>query len=513
MSLINLNNLKKENRVKAKVCIVGTGPGGGVLAKDLVRRGIDVVMLEKGNLDYNSKIDDQLNRVSLEDSFISNYGFSSQLGGSSNLWAGRVAKFDPEDFKRADRNFIGWPIEISELDHYYNKSLDILGLKHDFKKINVNDKYFLKIFKLKGIKFIPFKWVTPTFRVSDYLCKDEDKSIQGQGSVSIYINSNTVSINKSKNKILSVTGKSSNGNQIIVESEVFVIAAGGIESARLLLNSKIGNEFDNVGRFLSTHPKADIGTIRLKKPIRTSNSLFSSRKIDGEYYRYGIGLTDIAQKESQSLNHYIQLSQGIEVKTQNIFDWFQKSIFLINLINKYPRIGNLINNLGLMSFSIIGKISRLVPYSKNFTIRIFLDQHPHPDNRVFLSNEVDNYGVQKVDIKWKFYDNDKESVVNFFNRIIKNFRNIDNSFTSLIEQDKWKVTGIHSHFMGTTRMSKSPESGVVDKNCKVHNVDNLYISGPSVFPSYGYANPFLTIMTLALRLSKRLSNVLDSHQD
>ena len=50
-------------------------------------------------------------------------------------------------------------------------------------------------------------------------------------------------------------------------------------------------------------------------------------------------------------------------------------------------------------------------------------------------------------------------------------------------------------------MSDSPKQGVVDRNCKVHEVDGLYIAGSSVFPTAGHANPTLMIVSLAIRLA------------
>ena len=67
-------------------------------------------------------------------------------------------------------------------------------------------------------------------------------------------------------------------------------------------------------------------------------------------------------------------------------------------------------------------------------------------------------------------------------------------------------TGIHSHFLGGTRIGEFPSNSVVDKNLKVHYLDNLYLSGPSVFPSYGYANPFLSIAAMSLRLADHILN-------
>ena len=62
--------------------------------------------------------------------------------------------------------------------------------------------------------------------------------------------------------------------------------------------------------------------------------------------------------------------------------------------------------------------------------------------------------------------------------------------------------------MGTTRMSNDPLRGVVDRNCKVHDVENLYVAGSSVFPTSGSANPTLTLVALTLRLAGHLKDRL-----
>ncbi len=64
------------------------------------------------------------------------------------------------------------------------------------------------------------------------------------------------------------------------------------------------------------------------------------------------------------------------------------------------------------------------------------------------------------------------------------------------------------HFIGATRMSPDPRDGVVNANCKVHGVDNLYVAGCSVFPTGGHANPTLTIVALAIRLADHLRSRL-----
>jgi choline dehydrogenase-like flavoprotein len=67
-----------------------------------------------------------------------------------------------------------------------------------------------------------------------------------------------------------------------------------------------------------------------------------------------------------------------------------------------------------------------------------------------------------------------------------------------------KLWGGHHH-IGTTRMSEDPRYGVVNRNCKVHDIDNLFCAGSSVFATAGYANPTLTICALARRLAQHLT--------
>ena len=75
------------------------------------------------------------------------------------------------------------------------------------------------------------------------------------------------------------------------------------------------------------------------------------------------------------------------------------------------------------------------------------------------------------------------------------------------ESDPWYRVGYERHHMGTTRMSREPATGVVDENCRLHGVSNLYIAGSSVFPTVGFANPTFTIVALAFRLAAHLREV------
>jgi choline dehydrogenase-like flavoprotein len=135
------------------------------------------------------------------------------------------------------------------------------------------------------------------------------------------------------------------------------------------------------------------------------------------------------------------------------------------------------------------------------------EQLPNLESRIVLLPEhTDQLGMPRVFLDWVYSERDMV--------------NLERSIAGLGDalgaeakgRVRWPVTrgdllsilNTSRHHIGTTRMSSNPAHGVVDENCGVHGVDNLYIAGSSVFPTSGIANPTLTIIALAMRLSDHL---------
>ena len=159
---------------------------------------------------------------------------------------------------------------------------------------------------------------------------------------------------------------------------------------------------------------------------------------------------------------------------------------------------------------------------KRYNIRSLLvearsEQEPTTESRVSLSEEKDAFGLQRPYLHWVLSDLVKHSMRvtgQTFGREVARLR-LGRFIMDdwLIQQDaSWssKLVGAHHH-MGTTRMSESLQNGVVDKNCKVHTVDNLYVVGSSVFPTAGFVNPTLTILALTIRLADHLKTRLQTN--
>jgi hypothetical protein len=138
----------------------------------------------------------------------------------------------------------------------------------------------------------------------------------------------------------------------------------------------------------------------------------------------------------------------------------------------------------------------------------YCEQLPNPQSRVYLSEKRDQLNVPRLVLDWRIRAEETRSLMRLQALLDSHLRThqlgyVDNTsepFSELLYTDA-------SHHIGTTRMSTDLRTGVVDADCKVHGVDNLFIAGSAVFPTAGYANPTLTIVALAIRLAEHLKRL------
>ncbi|MGH8655353.1 MAG: GMC family oxidoreductase [Gammaproteobacteria bacterium] len=153
---------------------------------------------------------------------------------------------------------------------------------------------------------------------------------------------------------------------------------------------------------------------------------------------------------------------------------------------------------------------RYRPLGKEIILYVQSEQQPNPDSRISLSEQHDQLGLRKIKVDWRCTELDKRTIRVATQLIGEEFGRLGLGRIKLhdwllADNAEWRedLWGF-GHHMGTTRMVDDPNNGVVDKNCRVHTMENLYIAGSSVFPTGGYVNPTLTIVALALRLSDQL---------
>ena len=506
-----------------QVCVIGSGPAGGFVAVELAKKGVQVLLLEKGG----ELLDQNKDSISEEDSDAAaanlRFGWSKELGGSSNLWAGRTCPLESIDFEeRAWINDSGWPFSYDTLEPFYRQAADILKIpsyESFFDNSHISGDFPLlpePSFGATDLHAKCFLWAAHPFNVSDYL-KDASKIYP---SLQICLNSSvTKLIEKTDGSGLdSVEVTSTEGRNTRIKADYFILACGGLEIPRLMLNSRdvrahgVGNDHDVVGRYFSTHPKADMAAVIFNRRQKVAHPLFSDQRFLDGSIRYGIGLSAQAQCEHELLNHYVQFSPILEYQANRAFEVVKNTKALdYALIDERPLIQGVLPGIGKIAYEMIGRMAGLQPKAKKFILRGFLDQFPDKDNRVMLSDCLSPDGTHKTKIKWRFTERDKDSVLRFFEILDLDLRarNIGKvEYSALKEKDEWPIVGVHSHFMGTTRMGSDPRTSVTNSDGRVHGYHNLYVSGPSLFPTFGYANPFLTISALSIRLSRHLLSEL-----
>ena len=270
-----------------------------------------------------------------------------------------------------------------------------------------------------------------------------------------------------------------------------MFCCGGLGNPHILLNL-LGKFNNNLGKFLCDHPHINLGKIKdieidkFKKIIKPNIKLHIGDKEDeaalvikDKKYFCGVQLDYKIDPAKQLIRFFIRIKS---LKIRLILNLFS---FMIRKING--------------AFFMMGTIFK--KYYK-YSFEFFFSQNPNSNNRIFLSNTTDKFGLRKININWNLKKDDFISYVRLIKKISKN-ENVKIKHKDLLKSF-YKNVLVGQHPSCTTKIGKNRSDGVVDKNLKLFGFNNVYIVGSSVFPSNGYTNPTWTIMTLAFRLAKKL---------
>ena len=140
------------------------------------------------------------------------------------------------------------------------------------------------------------------------------------------------------------------------------------------------------------------------------------------------------------------------------------------------------------------------------------EQPPRRENRVYLSESRDAFGSRKIAIDWSWSDKDMAATMRSQDLLAGSLQRAGlGRFEILRPEGRPHVRSYSTaHYMGTTRMHSDPRQGVVDSECRVHGIRNLFVASSSVFTTGGFANPTLTIIALTLRIGDHLRAALET---
>jgi choline dehydrogenase-like flavoprotein len=291
-----------------------------------------------------------------------------------------------------------------------------------------------------------------------------------------------------------------------VRAKRFVLACGAVENARLLLLSNsaapagLGNHHGLVGRYFMQHPHVAVATLRTGA-ADVLESIFAQHAVGTAKVRASLSPSAAVQEERGLLNCAATLDRTPDPVT---------GYGALRSVWRDIRQGQWPEQLGSRMRRAFGDPGSMADSDELMTLYMRSEQAPNPDSRITLSDARDALGLRRARIDWRLSDTDKRTLAEGATSIGESLSGMGLGRVRLAPwlQDAdadWpaELWG-GCHHMGTTRMSRTAESGVVDEQCRVHGIDNLYVAGSSVFPTGGYANPTLTIVALALRLAEHL---------
>jgi choline dehydrogenase-like flavoprotein len=518
-------SVPEQTVLEADVCIVGAGAAGITLALELAGSSHRVVVLESGGLDY------EIETQSLYQGRSIGLPYSSLdaprlrfFGGTTNHWGGICRPFEDADFEaREGIPFTGWPIKKSDVDPFYPRAAGIVALpsqEWDLAHWAPGDE--LAPLPLRSDRIITRAAQKVEQELRSFGERFEDE-LRSASNVTVYLHANATGfeLDEAGGSVASVRAATLGGRSFSVTAKAFVLATGAVENARMLLVSNerrpagLGNQNDLVGRFFLEHPRFLGGVIVPSSP-HPNLGFYDDHRVDGMLVRGYLASSKDFQLAEGLLDLQIRLELGYGDAPDDAGDFARHVMTLAGDLDSWQEIAIPGPPVPIPYLDVIrealdspedtyiylrGRIETI-----GVTTRI--EQAPNPDSRVVLVRERDPLGMQRVALDWRLSDVDRQNVL----RTLELFgaevgRAGIGRLRMLLREDEtgWpEDLGGGQHHMGTTRMSDDPKQGVVDRDCRVHGVGNLFVAGSSVFPTPGGATPTLTLVALAIRLADHL---------
>lgn len=557
--LIDARDLESGARFDADICIVGTGPAGLTLARELLGSGLRSVVLEGGSLECDDETQSLAGgETTGEPVHALDTTRARRFGGTSTLWdtrwdpetiGFRGAPLDPIDFEQ--REWVphsGWPFDRAHLEPWYRRAHEAVGMgRYDYEPSSWVSEDAPQL-ALSGGAFETGIWL---FGAQRTLLSEWRERLERAADVKVVLNANVVELETSDDggTVTGVRAVCLPDKPLSVTARAYVTATGGIENARLLLLSNrvnasgLGNERGVVGRYFTEHQLVRAGYLTPASPeLLDRLALYDERHVRGMPVMGKLRVSEAGMRRERLLNMAIamvpqhRLTHRFRWDSMNAFSEVARDLaHLRRPAGLGAAVAEIARGWDFVAARIARKLTgdRLFRYWGEDTPTLingggwstlpdkaarfhFLDmfmhveQAPHADNRVTLSDQRDRLGCRMARVHWEWRPVDIDSVTRTLKLLQGELAASGVGHLDIHEcngRPALMYAGMHHH-MGTTRMHPDPGQGVVDEHCRVHGVSNLFMAGCSVFPTGGYINPTLTIMALATRLGDRLKQIV-----
>jgi choline dehydrogenase-like flavoprotein len=533
--------------LEADVCIVGAGAAGIALALDLAGGPLRVLLVESGGMKAE-KATQRLYEGTVADERMHSAPHryrQRRFGGSTTIWGGRCVPLDAIDFEARDyMPCSGWPIGLQDLMPYYPRANELCEAG-DFQ-YNASQAFQQPLRPMiEGFRSEHFT----TDSLERFSCPTDfgaryAEQLRAARNVRVLLHANLTQIRFHPNPaaVESLVLRTLDGKQFTVRASRVVLATGGLEVARLLLANRdrwpqgIGNEHDVVGRYYMCHIAGTVGT--LKQP-GSRDRIWHGYEVtaDGIYCRRRLALTPETQRRNRIGNfiarlHHpritdpshrtavlsaLQLAKGLISyeygKRLHGGERTSMSTWMSHLGNVLRRPHEVIafgHHMLRDRFLAARKFPSIIVQSTagHYSLDFHSEQEPSATSRVSLIEQRDELGVPQLLVDWRYTPGDvttvREAVRLLATDISRSGVGALDYDPDSIELEMSRYGAYGGHHLGTARMGNDPRTSVVDANCRVHGLENLFVAGGAVFPTSSQANPTLSIIALALRLGALL---------
>ncbi|MGH2852763.1 MAG: GMC oxidoreductase [Solirubrobacteraceae bacterium] len=546
--------------IDADVAVVGAGPAGIVLALELARAGHRVVLLESGGADFDPQLQRLGDTVGGDPHHVEmSLATRRQVGGASNLWGGRCVPYDPIDFEaRPLAAEAHWPVSYEEISRYLQRACDWCRCGAAiFTSEGVPE--------LAGRSIVPGfadgevrasaleRWSLPTNFAREYrVALESTPSLRLRtGLTCTEIVPRPAPSEEGKWSVERLEARGKSGRIVTIRAARYVIAAGGLESTRLLFASSrehpggIGNHSGHLGHWYMAHVECRVARVRFTTP--PERTIYAhERDGEGVYVRRRFTIAAEAQRERRLAN---------------------AAMWLVN-----PEVGDASHGSGILSFvylmlvsplgryfvaegirqahiktsrpttarahlrNVLGDLWPATTFALSFGYRRFLrrgrkvpgffvrsaanvypllyhgEHLPHRESFVEPSAEHDACGMPRLRTHLHFDGQDVANVRRAHDALDRALRaqglgHVEYLYDDVEAAVRDQLFGGY-HQCGTTRMSALPEDGVVDRDLAVHGFENLFVASSSTFPTSGQANSTFMLIAFALRLADHLDRGL-----
>lgn len=522
----------------ADVCVVGAGPVGLAAAAGLCAQGLTVLLLEGG---------DRRGVRSLktpDDVIIGHHhaplvlATASGFGGTSRSWGGRCLPLDPFDLEARDRDHAPWPLAYEEVAAQFDAAADFLGCgPARFEDPDPGAPSGVEGLRTTSLE----RWCDePHTAVRVRRANLSDRLLLSPASTVTHAN-----LDASGRRIASLN-VGGGDRSAVVTAPIFVLAAGGVETARLLLATQarhrqlFGGPNGPLGRYYMGHLSGSIADVVFASPATsrlfgyraepdsmvrrrltfTSELLCDEALPNVGFYPDNPRLADAAHGRGILSALYLLLSTpGIgrrllpeAILKMQLREASSPAAHLKNLALDAP---NAAVVLGQLAWQKLGrgrrKPSLFLPSSEGrHPLHYHAEQRPNRDSRITLLDPPGPDGLARLRIDLRFEPSDAAGVERAHEVLDARLQRSGmgrlayRGSVSARRQDILDQAHDGYHQIGVARMGADPADAVVDRDCRAFGVENLYLAGAAVFRTGGQANPTFFATALALRLADHI---------